>query len=367
MDREPVRFGVIGVGDMGAAHAAYLSQMPETQLLAVADVEEERVRRVAAETGAAPYSDYRELLQHRGLEAIVVATPHPFHAVMVRDAARRGLHVLCEKPLAVSVAQADSMIATCREEGVLLGVVYQQRTEPARRAMKHLLEDRVLDSLYRVSLTVSYYRPQAYYNSAPWRGTWKGEGGGILMNQAAHALDQMAWLGGLPQRVQAMTLTRLHDIEVENTALATFDYGGGKAGWFYASTADTLNGERMEVSGERGALVWEDGRLCRWQTTQPMPEHLRSARGTFDNLEGAWHEIAVAEETARYQAVLRAFSLAVRCDDESLMIASAEDGLRSLELANAIILSGHSGQTVELPLDRDRYEHLLQTLQGGAS
>jgi predicted dehydrogenase len=163
---EPVRFGVIGVGGMGAAHATYLAQMEETHLVTVADVDENSARRIACETGAKAYADYRQLIDAGGIEAVVIATPHPFHRAMTEYAARHGIHVLCEKPIAVSVAEADSMIEVCRASEVLLGVVFQQRTEPSRRTMKRLIDRGVLGELYRVSMTVSYYRPQAYYDVA---------------------------------------------------------------------------------------------------------------------------------------------------------------------------------------------------------
>jgi predicted dehydrogenase len=348
---------------MGAAHANYLAQMEETHLVSVADVDEKSAARIASETGAGTYADYRQLIDAGGIEAVVVATPHPFHRAMTEYAARHGIHVLCEKPIAVSVAEADSMIETCRASGVLLGVVFQQRTEPSRRTMKRLIDRGVLGELYRISMTVSYYRPQSYYEAASWRGTWKGEGGGILMNQAAHALDQLVWMGGLPQCVQSMTLTRLHKVEVENTALVMLDYGADKAGWFYTSSADLLGGERLEVAGERGALVWEDGRLRHLEVEQPLSAHLRTAPGMFDDIGGTWRDIAVEEMPARYPEVLRAFARAVRHNDASLMCANGEDGLRSLEMANAIILSGRCRQEVELPLDRESYGRLLQTLQ----
>ncbi len=366
MNAKPVKFGVIGVGGMGAAHATFLAAMEETQLVAVADLDSERAARVGLETGAKSYRDYKHLIDEGGIEAVVVAAPHPFHPGMTEYAARRGIHVLCEKPLAISVALADEMIAMCRENEVLLGVVFQQRADPSRRAMKRLIEAGAIGEIYRVSMTAPYYRPQAYYDSAPWRGTWKGEGGGILMNQAAHALDQLAWMGGVPRGVQSMTLTRLHQIEVENTALALLDYGDGKAGWFYTSSAELLSGERLEISGERGALVWEDGRLRHLEASQPMSRHLQTAPGMFDQIGETWRDIEVEASPPPYPEVLRAFALAVRHNDAALMFASGEDGLRSLELANAILLSGRCHETIKLPLDRDRYQNLLQSLQSGA-
>lgn len=360
----PVSFGVIGVGGMGAAHAAFLGQLAETRLVAVADTDRERAQRVAQEHGCRAETDYCQLLNRGDIEAVIIATPHPLHAAMTQKAARRGIHVLCEKPLADSVAAADAMIEACRAHGVLLGTVFQQRTDPLRRTMKRMIASGELGDLHRVSLSVGYYRPQSYYESAPWRGTWRGEGGGILM-QAAHALDQLAWLADLPARVQSLTLTRLHQIEVENTAVSILDYGNGKAGWFYISTADALQTERIEISGDRGALVWEGESLRHLKLFQPLSQHLQSAPFMFEPLGGRWRNVEsdaeLSNEPQGHREIVRAFARAVRAGDASLMIASGEDGLRSLELANAMALSGQCGQPIDLPLDRARYETLLQT------
>ena len=366
MNFKPVSFGVIGVGGMGAAHAAFLCQLEETRLVAVVDADLLLAKKVACEQRCEVEGDYLALLDRGDIEAVIIATPHPLHAEMTRAAAERGIHVLCEKPLAPSVACADAMVEACRAGGVLLGTVFQQRTDPTRRTLKQMLERGELGDLHRVSLSVCYYRPQSYYDSAPWRGTWNGEGGGIMM-QAAHALDQLVWLAGLPARVQALTLTRLHDIGVENTAVSILDYGGGKAGWFYISTADTLQTERIEISGDRGALVWEEGRLRHFEVPQPMSRHIQSAPFMFESLGGQWRDVEIepsfGKEPQGHREVVRAFARAVRTGDASLMTASGEDGLRSLELANAMILSGQCGGAVELPLDRERYEMLLESLR----
>ncbi len=359
----PVNFGVIGVGGMGAAHAHFASELEETRLIAVADSDAAKAQRVARERNCRAFSDGYQLLDSGDIAAVILATPHPLHVELTRYAAARGIHVLCEKPLAASVVDADAMIQSCRENGVLLGTVFQQRTEPLRRTMKRLASES--GELYRVSLSVCYYRPQSYYDSAPWRGTWRGEGGGILM-QAAHALDQLAWLAGMPQRVQTLKLTRLHQIETENTAVSILDYGGGKAGWFYISTADALEDERIELTGERGALVWQVGRLRHLQLPQPLSRHLQSAPQMFEPLGGKWRDVevdaALRNEVWGHREIVRAFARAVRHNDASLMFASGEDGLRSLELANAMALAGQCGSAVELPLDRARYQAILDAL-----
>ena len=365
MKSQPVSFGVIGVGEIGAPHAAFLAELEETRLVCVADINPHSAKRVAKERNCCAETDYLKLLNRGDIEAVIIATPHPLHAEMTQAAAERGIHVLCEKPLAASVGAADAMIASCNSHGVLLGTVFQQRTDPSRRTLQRMLANDELGELHRVSLSVCYYRPQSYYDSAPWRGTWRGEGGGILM-QAAHALDQLAWLAGMPARVQSLTLTRLHDIETENTAVSLLDYGNGKAGWFYISTADTLQTERIEISGDRGALVWEEGHLRHFQVPQPMSAHIKSAPFMFESLGGHWRDIEIDADLRNqpqgHREIVRAFANAVRANDAGLMIASAQDGLRSLELANAMMLSGQCQCAVDLPLDRALYEAMLQSL-----
>ena len=362
----PVNFGVIGVGGIGAAHAGFVAELEETRLVAVADSDAAKARSVARERNCRAFDDGYELLDSGAIEAVILATPHPLHVALAHYAAARGIHVLCEKPLAASVADADAMLESCRENGVMLGTVFQQRTEPLRRTMKRLVSE--LGELHRVSLSVCYYRPQSYYDSAEWRGTWRGEGGGILM-QAAHALDQLIWLAGMPARVQTLTLTRLHQIETENTAVSILDYGDGKAGWFYISTADTLEDERIEIAGDRGALVWQAGQLRQLKVPVPMSKHLPGAPGMFEPLHGKWREVEIDADLKNqppgHREIVRAFARAVRHNDAGLMFASGEDGLASLELANAMALSGKCGGAVELPLDRARYQAVLNALCAG--
>ena len=159
-------------------------------------------------------------------------------------------------------------------------------------------------------------------------------------------------MGGLPQQVQGIASTRLHDIEVENTALAIFDYGDGKLGWLYASTAEVPGGERIEIAGDKGVLVWEGGKLRHFVLEQPLTEHLRSSTEQFGSPKGQWHDVAVENVPSGHLEVIRAFARAVRQDDESLLVATGEDGLRSLELANAMLLAGYTRQEVSLPLNR---------------
>jgi predicted dehydrogenase len=364
---EPVTFGVIGVGQMGSVHARTMAQLDEVRVVAVADVDAERARVIGEAIGARVFTDARDLLRTGSVEAVLLATPHPLHAPIAAYAARRGVHVLSEKPLAVSVAAADRLVATCRAHGVLLGVMFQQRTDPTWRTVKQLVDEGVLGEIYRLSFVTSTYRPHAYYASATWRGTWQGEGGGVLVNQAPHALDLLLWLGGMPGAVQGVAATRLHAIAVEDVALAICDYGHGKLGWLYATTAEVAGGDRLEVVGERGMLVWENGQVRQLCLDLPVSTHLPTCPDLFGQPGGVWTDVTVAPAAHGHLEVVKAFARAVRAHDASLLVASGEDGRRAIEVANAILLASYTRSQVALPLNRRRFARLLSQLQRGTA
>ncbi len=364
----PVRFGIVGVGGMGGHHARMFGDLPEVQLVAVADVNPDTTQKVALETGARGFGSASDLLAWSEVEAVLIATPHLFHVPVALEAASRGIHVLSEKPIAVSVSQADAMIQACDEAGVLLGVMFQQRTESVRQTMRAMIEGGELGEVHRISMTAPWYRTQAYYDSGAWRGTWTGEGGGILMNQAPHSLDQFVWLfGRSPKSVQAICDTRGHSIEVENLAVAICDYGEGVTGQFYASTSDVPSGERVEIAGDRGLLLLDDRGLRFLELQTPLSKHLREAKGGFDTPERAWREVAHLKEGQDYSKVVLAFAHAIRSGDPSGLVADGRDGLAALELGNAILLAGYTRREVSFPLDRLAFDTMLQKLQGGAS
>jgi predicted dehydrogenase len=352
---------------MGGSHARSMGDIEEANLVAVADVSEETAQKVGQETGATAFTDYKDLIDNGGVEAILIATPHFFHPPVAEYAASKGVHVLSEKPIAVTVAAADSMIAACEMGGVFLGVMFQQRTESVRCKVKEMIDGGELGEIYRISMTAPWYRPQAYYGSGAWRGTWKGEGGGILMNQAPHSLDQFLWLsGGSPQSVQAIADTRLHSIEVENTAMAICDFGDGKTGYFYASTAEIPGAERVEIAGDKGVISLDERGLRFFELQTPLSEHLKSSQEAFGNPKGDWRTIEHEDKEQGHTEVTRAFCRAIQNKDASLMVADGREGLKALELANAILTAGYTRREVKLPLDRAAFDAMLEKLQNGA-
>ncbi|KKL20192.1 hypothetical protein LCGC14_2457910 [marine sediment metagenome] len=252
-----VRFGIIGCGSMGRGHAGQITgaKAKDFCLAAVSDIVGERAEKLGDAHSVPWFTDNVKLMESGLVDAVIIATPHYAHPPLTIQAARRKLHVLCEKPIASSIGPARAMVAECKKRRVAMGVMFQQRNRPEMRKMKTMVARGDVGEVYRVEmLCSSWYRTQSYYNSGTWRGTWDGEGGGVLINQAPHSLDLFTWIGGMPKRVVATICTRHHKIEVENTANAIMDYGNGRTGYLYATTACAPGVEQMTVCGDRGTL-----------------------------------------------------------------------------------------------------------------
>lgn len=366
---EPLRLGLVGLGVMGQGHLEREhGKLPEVEFVGVADVRPEVVERVASAHGIRAYHSAEELIDSGACEAVLIATPHPFHRTIAEYAASRRLHVLTEKPIAVTVADADRMVETCRRAGVLLGVMFQQRTLPIYRRAKALLDAGEVGEVYRATLLASHwYRTQAYYDSGDWRGTWRGEGGGVLMNQSPHSLDLFVWLGGLPTEITATVATRWHRIEVEDTVAALLKYEGGparagKTGYFYTTTSEWPGQNRIELVGEKGKLVIEDDRIRLYRLERSLPEEIFSGP-MWGKVAGSWEDVPYDPAPNGHAEVVRQFARAIRLGEAP--VATGEDGRRALELANGMLLSGYRGKPVAVPVDRAEYDAFLAEMRAG--
>jgi predicted dehydrogenase len=373
MASEPVKMAIAGVGVMGRDHlknALTLQQEGAVKLVGLADVELDRVKRPGEEHDVPAFQDYNQLLDETKPDFVVVATPHPQHEEVTVAAARRKVHVLCEKPIAHTVAAADRMIEACKRAGVLLGIDFNQRTTPAYIRAAQLIAGGELGALYRVNFIASaWYRTQAYYDSGGWRGTWAGEGGGVIMNQAPHHLDLYCWLAGVPQRVKATALTRIHEIEVENTVAALLEHGPERVDTFYTTTAEWPGRTEFLFAGDKGRLVVAERQLRLYRLEKGLAEELmNSPHGSKP--AGGWEDIDVepaAPGQSGHIALLRQFAQAVRTGHEEDLVASGEDGRNALELANAMLLAAYRDQSVPIPIDRQAYVALLDELKQKAA
>jgi predicted dehydrogenase len=363
MSTEKVRFGVIGVGGMGSGHCGQLPKIPETELTAICDTNPNTLEAGTAKYGAPGFATHEALLDSGLVDAVIIATPHYFHPPIAEDAFARGLHVLSEKPLAVTVSAADSMIRAAKTSGKKFSVMYQMRGEPQNRAARDVIESGRLGEIYRTSLMMGWYRSQAYYDSGGWRATWSGEGGGVLINQAPHYLDVFTWLAGLPRRITGQTRTRLHDIEVEDEAFATLEYANGAHGYLYASTTEVPNHNMLEICGDRGKLVLHGSSLKVFELESSIRSFTRETPEMWatPKAEEVPIEIPQADELKGHALITQNFARSILYDEP--LISPGEEGLNAVELINGLILSSKSGKSVTVPVDRGEYDRLIEELK----
>jgi len=359
-----IRFGVVGLGTMGVPHAKALAADRRNRfcLGAVCDVDRDKARSVGEELAVPYFADYERMYESGLIDAVIIATPHYWHAPQTIAAAGAGIHVLCEKPLAVTVGPARAMVSRCRKHKVAFGAMLQQRTRGIMMKMKRMVDAGRLGEVFRISMVCSnWYRSQFYYDSGRWRGTWDGEGGGILINQAPHSLDLFQWIGGMPKRVVAILNTRLHHIEVENTANVICDYGGGKTGAIYATTAEAPGVERLTVSGDKGTLVAENGRLRFAKLSTPISRHMFTCKEMWGNIRCDWKDIPSPKgPDDGHVKVIRAFARHIL--DGTAMVATGAEAINELELSNAIYIAGFKNKPAEIPVDAAEMERLMAKL-----
>ena len=361
---ERVRFGVIGVGaGVFKMHRPAL-QSERVEIVGVSDVNLEAAERQAESLGCPAFADHREMLAAAGPEAVCVLAPHPFHAALTLDSLAAGAHVLVEKPMAVHVAEADQMIEAAERAGRLLAVNLQHRTRAEIRTADKLIQSGRLGDIQRVAMTAIWTRTASYYAQAGWRGTWQGEGGGVLMNQSPHSLDLVCHLVGQPGRVVAWNRTLFHAIETEDTSLAMLEWPNDALGTLLVSTAQAGDPERLEIAGTRGILQLTRGGLRLLEADTDLHAFLAESSDPFGtpSLEPA--RVALVPGTGDHAAIYANFLDAIQ--HRAQLVADGEEGRMSLELANALIYSSHTDQHVSLPLDRAAYAALLDGLRAGA-
>jgi predicted dehydrogenase len=271
------------------------------------------------------------------------------------------LHVLVEKPIAVHKAEAERMLAAHAATGANLrfGAVFNQRTRAPYKKIRQLIQTGELGPVRRVQWTLTdWFRSDAYYASSPWRATWAGEGGGVLINQGPHQLDLWCWLFGTPSRVRAFChFGRHHAIEVEDEVTAYLEMPGGATGTFIISTGEAPGSSRLEIAGDRGRLIFENGQLRFTRNEIPAPEFARTTRDIW-GVPPTWEiSIPVTTSGGQHVEILQNFTDAIR--EGVSLIAPAAEGAWSVELANAMLLSTWHDRTIDLPLDGALFQREL--------
>ena len=359
-----LHLGVIGLGNMGSEHCRMVvsGKAPEIELCCVADLRQER-RDWAEKTlpeNVKVYASGQELIDAADCDAVIIAVPHYDHPVLAEAALKRGLHVLCEKPVAVYTAQVPPVLAAAKESGKTFALMFNQRTNCVYRKMKEILDSGELGEMKRMSWTITdWYRSQAYYDSGSWRATWDGEGGGVLLNQCPHQLDLLQWICGLPVKVRAFAHEgKWHDIEVEDDVTAYLEFANGATGVFIASTGDLPGTNRLEITCDQGKMICEGGKLWMWKLPMSESEGYRHGADAYPQPKIEPIEVETDGENPQHIGVTNAFAAHIL--HGTPLVAEGEEGLRALMLSNAMHLSAWLERPVELPIDEELFARLLR-------
>ena len=367
---EKLRYGIIGVGKQGSMYSHILTTglVKNAILTAVCDVEEERIKWATeklAPKGVKVFSDYKEMVESGLIDAVLVETPHYAHPEIAKYTLSKGIHTLIDKPAGVftkSIRELNEYAEERKKDGVKFGIMYNQRTNPLYKYAKELVEAGRIGELKRINWIITdWYRPQAYYNQGGWRGTWGGEGGGVLINQCPHQLDLFQWLGGMPKKVRGYAqYGKNRDIAVENDVTAYMEYENGATGLFVTSTHDFPGTNRLEIDGEKGKLVIEKNRL---EFTE-----LEVSESEFNATNKKFMPSIPSKKIVKKMSKLREGFMYIHEQHCGIMknftnhvlngeplLAPGEEGINGLTISNAIHLSSWLGKEVSLPIDEDLY------------
>lgn len=365
---EQVRIGIIGIGNMGTAHANNIKdgKCPEINLTAVADINPKRLEWAAEklDPSVAKFSTAEEMLDSGLIDAAIVAVPHYDHPKYAMECFKRGLHVMVEKPAGVYTKQVREMNEAAKKSNVIFGMMFNQRTDHVYRKMRELVQSGSLGAIRRTNWVITgWYRPQAYYDSGAWRATWSGEGGGVLLNQCPHNLDLWQWICGMPTKVSThMYFGKWHDIEVEDDVTTFVEYANGATGVFVTTTGDAPGTNRFEITLDKGKLIAEDGKLTLWELEIPEPEFSKTNKVPFGQPKSTKIEVETDGQSPQHVGVLNAFAAAILRGEP--LVAGGEEGINGLTLSNAMHLSAWLGKEISLPFDEDLfYNELMKRVQ----
>jgi predicted dehydrogenase len=336
-----VNVGILGGGNISATHARAVAALPGCRVAAVWGARTEVASRIAAEHSASFYADLDQFLDHRPLDLVAIGSPSGLHAEHAAAAARRGVHVLVEKPLDISTGRIDALLSDVARAGVTLGVFFQDRLKPDLLRVKQLVDEGRLGRILLASARVKWYRPPDYYSASRWRGTWALDGGGALMNQGIHTVDVLRWLLGPVSSVTAATGTLLHTIEVEDTAVATLRFASGALATLEAATSAYPGFPRhIELTGVEGTLVVEGDTLTALHV-----------RGTPDAAIGppparsASEASPIVADATAHRRVVEDFINAIRTGRKPA--CDGEEGRHSVAIVEAIYESARSGRACQ--------------------
>jgi predicted dehydrogenase len=361
---EKVRVGVIGLGNMGAIHAKYIDsgEVKNAELTAVCDISPIRLEwaKENLKENVKMFKDAETIIKSGLVDGLIIAVPHYEHPILSMKSFSQGLHVLLEKPAGVYTKQVREMNEAAEKCGLVFGIMYNQRTNPLYQKLRDIITSGDLGEIKRTNwIITNWYRPEIYFNSGSWRATWEGEGGGVLINQCPHNLDLWQWICGMPLRVRAFCgFGKYHDIEVEDDVTAYVEYENGATGVFITSTGEAPGTNRLEVIGDMGKIVSEDGKLTFWRNRQSERTFNSNAANPFSQPEVWKCEIPTTGVEKAHKGITENWVNAIL--NKTPLIAPGIEGINGLQISNAIQLSSWTDNWVSIPVDEDLYFEKLQ-------
>ena len=345
-------FAIVGCGVIAPFHARSIADLPNAELRAVVDVVPETARRRVEEFGGEAYTDLDAALARPDIDVVCVCVPSGLHAEIGVRAANAGKHVVVEKPIDISLAAADRLIAAGRRNGVKLAVISQHRFDPGIQQVRAALDAGRFGRLVLSDAIIKWYRTQQYYDSGDWRGTWELDGGGALMNQGVHYIDQLQWMMGPVEQIVARTATAAHEIAVEDVGLALLTFANGALGVIEGSTA-VYPGlrERLEITGTGGTAIVEDGQVKVWEFKDEKGE--AAAYGSKVKSDASAEQGAAAADPAALQVAghrAQIADLLAAVEEDRDPFITGEEARKPLEIILAIYESARTGREVTLPL-----------------
>ena len=361
---DKVRIGIIGMGNMGRFHANDLldGKVPRGVLAAVGSTSPHKLEEYK-EKGVQIFGSGEEMIASGAIDALLIATPHYQHTSLGVAALEAGLHIMVEKPISAHKADAERLIAAAAARpDQVFGAMFQLRVEPRYQKIRGLVQGGELGDLVRVLwIMTDWFRSEAYFQSGGWRATWKGEGGGVLLNQCLHQLDAMQWITGMPSQVRShVGIGKWHDIEVEDDVTCYMEFTNGASGAFITSSGETPGSNRFEITGTKGRLILENDTLTLTRNEVPSDEWCKTSKIGFQKPETTVEEIPIPGADAAHATLMTNFVNAI-LDGEAL-IAPGVEGLGSVELANVMVYSGLLNESVDLPMDGAAWEAKLNEL-----
>lgn len=348
MNKDYVGWGVVGCGVISPWHIENVKKTPGAKMVAVCDILEDKAKEKAEMAGGCDYYlDFEEMLKREDLDVVSICTPSSMHPDMAVLAAKYGKHVLTEKPMATTLAKADEMINACKNAGVKLACIFQRRMTEPFISIKKAVDSGEIGKLALADMYAKYYRSQAYYDSAGWRGTWEFDGGGALMNQGIHMIDMLQWLVGDVDEIYAICRTQVHKIEVEDTAIATIKFKNGTVGVIEGTTSVYPDvPHRLELHGDKGTIMLSGEGISKWSVIGPDGQPLDKLTSGVGVNQALTNPTDISMEG--HGIIIADLVNCVNAGKEP--IVPGTEGRKALEIILAIYESSKTGKPVKLPL-----------------